>query len=101
MPAPASVTLRSLAAEAGVSPMTVSLALRNSREVSAATRKKIERLATARGYRPDPHVTKLMHHLRTRASAKIGGNIARPVQTCAPHRRPGGDDVARLHAGLE
>lgn len=70
-------TLRSLAAEAGVSPMTVSLALRNSRDVSAATRRRLQRLAAAQGYRPDPTIAKLMHHLRVRAplrfQASIGG----------------------------
>ena len=38
-------TLRSLAREAGVSPMTFSLALRNSREVSAKTRARLQDLA--------------------------------------------------------
>ncbi len=94
-------TLRSLAAEAGVSPMTVSLALRNSREVSALTRKKIVRLAAARGYRPDPHVAKLMHHLRTRAPARFQANVVGLVQTWAPHRRAVGDYLGRLRAGLE
>jgi len=72
---PAASTLRSLAAEAGVSPMTVSLALRNSSEISAALRERLQRLAAARGYRPDPHVAKLMHHLRTRAPARATANI--------------------------
>src|SRR4051812_821528 len=53
-------TIRSLASEAGVSPMTVSLALRQSSEVSAATRQRILKLARTRGYRPDPQITKLM-----------------------------------------
>lgn len=57
-------TLRSLAAEAGVSAMTVSLALRNRPEVSAAVRRRLQRLAEARGYQADPIVAQLMHRLR-------------------------------------
>ena len=68
-------TLRSLAAKAGVTPMTVSLALRNSREVSPATRRRLQRLARAAGYRPDPTITKLMHHLRLRAPKRSAANI--------------------------
>ncbi len=81
--------------------MTVSLALRNSREVSTAMRKKIIRLAAVRGYRPDPSVAKLMHHLRTKAPARLKANIAGLGQTWAPHRRAVGDYVERLRAGLE
>jgi len=73
-------TLRSLAAEAGVSVATVSFALRNSAEVSLATRDRIQSLARARGYRPDPHVVKLMHHLRTRAPRRGTANICGLVQ---------------------
>lgn len=68
-------TLRSLAAEAGVSPMTVSLALRNSAQLPAATRSRLQRLAAARGYRPDPEVARLMRHLRTRAPARALTNL--------------------------
>lgn len=68
-------TLRSLAAEAGVSPMAMSLALRGSPGVSAATGRRLRRLAAARGYRPDPHVARLMHHLRTRAPARAQANL--------------------------
>jgi LacI family transcriptional regulator len=50
------VTLRTIAKALGVSPMTVSLALRNSRELPAATRIRIRRTAETMGYRPDPRV---------------------------------------------
>lgn len=68
-------TLRSLAAEAGVSPMAVSLALRNSRGVSAKTRARIKKLAAQKGYRPDPVITKLMHHLRVRRPARFQASL--------------------------
>jgi len=54
MPHPLSPTLRSLAAEAGVSPLTVSLPLRNHPRISATTGERIQQLAELRGYTPDP-----------------------------------------------
>lgn len=75
MVSPPRPTLRSLAAEAGVSPMAVSLALRNSPEISAATRARLQRLAAARGYRPDPEMARLMRHLRTAAPARAPTNL--------------------------
>ena len=68
-------TLRVLAAEAGVSLTTMSLALRSSPEISRATAVRLQRLATARGYRPDPHIAKLMSHLRMKAPARAAANI--------------------------
>jgi DNA-binding LacI/PurR family transcriptional regulator len=57
-------TLRTIAEAAGVSAMTVSLALRNHPRIPETTRLRIQGLASTLGYRPDPHVTKLMQHLR-------------------------------------
>ena len=68
-------TLRSLAAEAGVSVATFSLALRNSPEIGARTRNRLKRLAQQRGYQPDPTIAKLMRHLRTDAEARAHANI--------------------------
>ena len=58
------VTMRSLAEAAGVSVQAVSLALRNHPTVGRATRERIQALARTLGYAPDPHLVKLMHHLR-------------------------------------
>jgi len=69
-------SLRSLAAEAGVSPMTVSLALRNHPRISMATRERIQQLATLQGYTPDPQIATLMHHLRTRRPKRLQAVIA-------------------------
>jgi LacI family transcriptional regulator len=68
-------TIRTLATEAGVSPMAVSLALRNHQSISAKLRARIQRLANARGYRPDPAIAKLMHHLRTKRPARSASAI--------------------------
>jgi DNA-binding LacI/PurR family transcriptional regulator len=76
-------TLRSLAAEAGVSAMAFSLALRNSPEIAPKTRARLKRLARLRGYRPDPTITKLMQHLRVRSSARLQANICGLTQTRA------------------
>jgi len=68
--------MRSLAAVAGVSPMTVSLALRNDPSLPVPTREKIHRLARAHGYRPDPILTHLMQHLRVHRTARSAVNLA-------------------------
>lgn len=64
-------TLRSIAAAAGVSPMTVSLALRNHPSAAAATRQRVQRVAAKLGYRPDPTIARLMTHLRTQRSHRL------------------------------
>jgi DNA-binding LacI/PurR family transcriptional regulator len=56
--------------------MTVSLALRNDRSVSAATCGRIQKLARSLGYRPDPMLTHLMQHLRASRTTKAGVNLA-------------------------
>jgi DNA-binding LacI/PurR family transcriptional regulator len=93
-------TLRSLAAEAGVSPMTVSLALRNSHEVSAATRRRLQRLAAVRGYRPDPVFNKLMHHLRKRRPTRPKTNLCGIGHRFQPNQFARGNYLVRLEVGL-
>lgn len=66
-------TLRSLAAEAGVSATTMSFALRNSDEISLATRERLQRLARARGYQTNPLVTAVLSQVRQR---KLRGDDA-------------------------
>jgi DNA-binding LacI/PurR family transcriptional regulator len=93
-------TLRSLAAEAGVSAMTISLALRDRPEISAATRRRLQRLARQRGYQPDPTISKLMQHLRMRAPARVTANICGLVEV--PAVKGGGrhEFAERVQAGL-
>lgn len=70
------ITIRQLAALAGVSPATVSLALQNHPRLSQATRDRVMDLATRHGYRPDPVTATLMGRLRmarrTREPERIG-----------------------------
>lgn len=68
-------TLRSLAREAGVTAMTVSLALRNHPSIPLATRERLQALAKQRGYTPDPTVRKLMNHLRTQKARRLQATI--------------------------
>jgi LacI family transcriptional regulator len=58
--------MRQVAAAAGVSHVTVSRALRNDRDVSAATARRIQLLARRLGYQPNPLVTALMSQVRSR-----------------------------------
>jgi LacI family transcriptional regulator len=60
------ITIRDIAKAAGVSAMTVSLALRNQRTLSDATRLRIQALAREMGYRPNPLVSALMTQVRAR-----------------------------------
>src|ERR1051325_9261392 len=63
-------TMQRIADAAGVSRMTVSLALRNHPRISAATRERIRQVAERLGYHPDPEVSKLMAYLRRAKPAK-------------------------------
>ena len=76
-------SLRTIAASAGVTSMTVSLALRDHPSISSATRARIKRLAAEQGYRPDPAVTKLMHHLRARRAQRTHSSLG-GLRTQAP-----------------
>lgn len=58
------VTMSTLAARAGVSKNTVSLALRHDPQIPAPTRARIERLARELGYAKNPVVSQLMVELR-------------------------------------
>ena len=69
------VTLRTLATAAGVSVQAVSLALRNQSKVAPQTRARIQALARKLGYKPDPVLVRLMHHLRGNQARRVGVNV--------------------------
>ena len=48
------ITQKDIAIPANVSPMTVSLALRDSPRLSSETRRHVQEVAKENGYRPDP-----------------------------------------------
>jgi LacI family transcriptional regulator len=70
------LTMEALAKVAGVSKMTVSLALRDHPKISAATRERIRALAAKLGYRPNPLVQTLMASLRSTRPAQYHATIA-------------------------
>lgn len=74
--APRATSLRQIAEVAGVHVSTVSLALRNSPQLPAATRKKLQNLAREMGYEPNPLISILMQHRRNRRQLNYRGTLA-------------------------
>jgi DNA-binding LacI/PurR family transcriptional regulator len=72
----ARVTTRLVAAHAGVSSTTVSLALRGNPRIPAETRARVQRIADELGYRPDPQLAKLMYRLRNGQAPGFQSTIA-------------------------
>lgn len=68
--------MQDIARVAGVSKNSVSLALRNSPELPATTRKRIAALASKMGYRKNPTVANLMAQLRRDSSLKHRATLA-------------------------
>ncbi|MBX3743234.1 MAG: LacI family DNA-binding transcriptional regulator [Akkermansiaceae bacterium] len=67
---------RDLARIAGVSPMTVSLALRGHTSISAATRERIRKLAEKHNYRPDPALAALNAYRLRNTERRYQGTLA-------------------------
>lgn len=57
------MSVRRIAKLAKVSPATVSMVLRNSPKIPAATKARVRRIAEQIGYKPDAKVAELMRHL--------------------------------------
>ncbi|MBE7157617.1 MAG: LacI family DNA-binding transcriptional regulator [Rhodospirillales bacterium] len=70
------VTLRDIARVAGVSHVTVSLALRGHRSIPPLTRGRIEQIAKQLGYRPDPALSALMIYRRGAKPSGYQGTLA-------------------------
>lgn len=70
------VTLRDIAAEIGVSHVTVSLALRGDSRISAPRRQEIAAAAERLGYRPDPMLASLSAYRQTKKSVDIRSTVA-------------------------
>ena len=68
------MSVRKIADALGLSPSTVSLALRSSPKISGPTREKVLKEAERLGYRPNAKLNELMSHLRL--------NGVRPSQAC-------------------
>jgi LacI family transcriptional regulator len=76
-PHPSRITLRDIAKKIGCSHVTVSLALRNSRQISEAVRTRICEVAEQMGYRPDPLLRALTRYRNRCKKIKkpVGGSI--------------------------
>jgi len=70
------VTMAALAAMAGVSKNTVSLALRGDRRIGEATRSRIHALAEKHGYHKNPVVAHLMSELRKNKTSEYRRTLA-------------------------
>jgi LacI family transcriptional regulator len=70
------VTMRDIAQIFGVTPPTVSLAMRNSPRVSESLRLKIQARAREMGYRPDPMLAALSHYRRSHIKSPISAELA-------------------------
>jgi len=70
------IPLREIADKAKVSRMTVSRALRDEPAIAADTRRRIQKIAKQLGYRPDPHLSRLMGTIRARKEGRLTNVIA-------------------------
>lgn len=87
---PRRVTIRDIAAAAGVSIMTVSLALRNHPRISPATTERVKAVAEKLGYRPDPEIVRLMTLLHQGREAAQSPTLA--LVDLSPYRLPPGSE---------
>ena len=70
------ITLRHVAEQAGVSRMTVSLALRGHAKISDSTKEKVRKAAKALGYVPNPHISALGTHIRSARQKALPATLA-------------------------
>ena len=70
------ISLSHVAKEAGVSKMTVSLALREDGRIPAATRKRIFETARRLGYKPNPDLSRVMAETAHTQHRKRGATLA-------------------------
>lgn len=80
-PEPKRPSQSDIARAAGVSPMTVSLSLRNHASIPETTRNRIRKIADDMGYKPDPLIGKLMQQLR------LGGRRRANFSLCLLRQR--------------
>jgi LacI family transcriptional regulator len=73
---PSPVTLRDVAKKAGVSHVTVSLALRNNPQIPTARRAELQELARRMGYRPNAAAFTLALHKRAASAVPVSAALA-------------------------
>jgi LacI family transcriptional regulator len=72
---PFRASYKTIAREAGVSPVTVSLCLHNHSSIPQITRDRILKIAEKQGYQRDPKIDALMSHLRNRRRKNLTCNL--------------------------
>lgn len=87
------VTMKLIAAQAGVTQATVSMSLANNPRIPAATRERIRAVAEKLGYQPNPYVSTLM---RLRRQGKPLKDKPALALVCAQHTADGW----RMHGSL-
>lgn len=69
-------TMRELAKRLGLSPATVSLALRNDSRIASKTRRRVQKEARKAGYQLNPALTQMMAHVRRSERAPYRETLA-------------------------
>lgn len=95
------MSVRLIAVRAGVSPSTVSLALRGSEKISPETRERIFAIAREIDYRPDARIHELMARVRSTQGRK-DAQACFGVMSLYPEARPWerSTHLGRIHAGM-
>lgn len=88
------VSIREVAKVAGVSPMTVSRALRNSSLVAAPTRQRVQRVAHELGYFVNPLVAAQMSSVRSRKVSTYEATIGLIVDSAKVRMWKGAREIA-------
>lgn len=99
MPRARPVTLQDIARRAGVSKMTVSLALRGHPHAAADTRQRIRALADEMGYRPNPLIVANMVQLRAGRRSSFAGTLAFAGNGVSPELNPVNTQGRRVFMG--
>ena len=94
------MNLRHLAKVADLSPSAVSLALRDSPKISAATKKRVRRLAEKMGYQPDARVVAMMSHLRKPRAVRQQACFGVISFYDQPHAWEGSRHLTRIYEGM-
>lgn len=93
------VTIKQIAEKAGVSIATVSMALRRSPKIRAATAERVRELALALGYRPNPLVSALMARIRESSPSREQVAIGAIYLGADERRAPNAAFLAEIFAG--
>ncbi|HRE04015.1 MAG TPA: LacI family DNA-binding transcriptional regulator [Opitutaceae bacterium] len=95
------VTIKQIALQAGVSIATVSMALRRSPKIRAATAERVREIARDLGYTPNPLVSALMARIRESAPSQDQVAIAAIYLGDDERRAPNTAFLAEIFAGAQ